>query len=602
MCGIVGYVGELSAREVLLNGLSRLEYRGYDSAGIALMDADGGAPEILKTTQKVEALRKDAQAVRDAHIGIGHTRWATHGAVNLTNAHPHRAGKVTLVHNGIIENYQRLRGRLASQGRQPVSETDTEIAAMLIDSYYRGDPHEAIRRAAADMEGNFTLAILFDDQPDRVYAICRNSPLTVMHTEEGSFLGSDVLAFLHYGRRYYAPGNDILCELTARGIAFFDRTDKPVEQAEKQVDWDVDSADKMGYPHYMIKEIYEQPSVLRRTLRQYLREDRVDFSCDHLEPGLFYGVEHVHIVACGTAMHAGLTAKPLFEQLAGMLVSVEVSSEFRDRDARIDPRTLYILVSQSGETADTLAALRAIKQGGARFLSVINVKGSTMARESRNVVYTQAGPEIAVASTKAFTTQVAVLFLVALHLAQEKGMDVSNELTALARVHKQVERVLSRRPAIAEAAKILAAARDIFYLGRGMDMALAEEGSLKIKEISYIHAEAYPAGEMKHGTISLIEPGVPTVLIATQKSCYAKSLLCAQENRSRGGEVLLIVPDGWHVEKDGADVVLRIPGDGGYMSAFGAAATLQLLAYECAYLKGMPIDQPRNLAKSVTVA
>ena len=601
MCGIVGYIGALSAKEVLLNGLSRLEYRGYDSAGIALMGADG-ALAIRKTTHKVAALREDAGAVADTHLGIGHTRWATHGAVNETNAHPHRAGRVTLVHNGIIENYQRLRGRLASKGRTPVSETDTEIAAMLIDSYYRGDPHEAIRRACKDMEGSYTLAILFDDCPDRLFAVCRNSPLTVAHTQEGSFLGSDVLAFLNYSRRYYAPGNDVLCELTAEGIAFFDQADRPVTVEEKRVDWDAGSADKQGYPHYMIKEIYEQPSVLRRTVRQYIREDHVDFACDNLEDGLFADVRHVHIIACGTAMHAGLTARPLFETLAGALVSVEVSSEFRDREARIDPKTLYILVSQSGETADTLAALRAIKQGGARFLSVINVKGSTMARESRNVVYTQAGPEIAVASTKAFTTQVAVLFLVALHLAQEKGMDVSNELTALNRVHKQVEQVLSRRPAIAEAAKILAGARDIFYLGRGMDMALAEEGSLKIKEISYIHAEAYPAGEMKHGTISLIEPGVPTVLIATQKNCYAKSLLCAQENRSRGGEVLLIVPDGWHVEKDGADVVLRIPGDGGYMSAFGAAATLQLLAYECAYLKGMPIDQPRNLAKSVTVA
>lgn len=601
MCGIVGYIGGLSAKEVLLNGLSRLEYRGYDSAGIALMAGDG-AMTLLKTTHKVAALREDAEAVPDAHAGIGHTRWATHGAVNETNAHPHRAGRVTLVHNGIIENYQRLRGRMAARGRFPVSETDTEIAAMLIDACYRGDPHEAIRRACADMEGSYTLAIAFDDRPDRLYAVCRNSPLTLMHTDEGSFLGSDVLAFLSYGRRYFAPGNDVLCELSAGGISFFDGADRPVHVEEKRVDWDAGSADKQGYPHYMIKEICEQPSVLRRTVRQYIRDDVVDFGADGLEEDLLTNVSHVHIIACGTAMHAGLTARPLFEKLAGALVSVEVSSEFRDRDASIDPATLYILVSQSGETADTLAALRMIRDGGGRFLSVINVKGSTMARESRNVVYTQAGPEIAVASTKAFTTQVAVLFLVALKLAQNRGVDVSGEVAKLRRVDKQVEQVLSRRAAIAGAARTLAAAHDIFYLGRGMDMALAEEGSLKIKEISYIHAEAYPAGEMKHGIISLIEPGVPTVLIATQKSCYAKSLLCAQENRSRGGEVLLIVPDGWHVEADGADAVLRVPGDGGFMAAFGVAATLQLLAYECAYLKGMPIDQPRNLAKSVTVA
>lgn len=601
MCGIVGYIGALNAKEVLLNGLERLEYRGYDSAGIALMNADGRV-EVLKTTKKVDALRIEAEKLEDTGRGIGHTRWATHGAVNEINAHPHRAGKVTLVHNGIIENYQSLRKELAEQGRIPVSETDTEIAAMLIDSVYEGDPHDAIYRATERLEGNYTLVVMFDDQPDMIFAIAHHSPLTVMHNEKGSFLASDVLAFLHYERKYFVPGDDVLCELSMQAVKFFDLNGNEISIPEKQVDWDVDSADKMGYPHYMLKEIYEQPSVLRRTLVQYLAEDGIDFSSDGLEEGLFESVDRVHIIACGTAMHAGLTVRPLLERMADVLVDVEVSSEFRDREAKVDKNALYIFVSQSGETADTLAALRMVKNAGAKFISVINVKGSTMARESRNVVYTKAGPEIAVASTKAFTTQVAVLYLLALKLAQIKGKDISEEIHELRCVDKQVETVLERRDRIKKVAAKLAPVKDIFYLGRGMDMALAEEGSLKIKEISYIHAEAYPAGEMKHGIISLIEPGVPTVLIATQKSCFAKSLLCAQENRSRGGEVIMVTPDGWDVEHDSADDVLRIPGSGGCMSAFAAAATLQLLAYECANLRNLPIDQPRNLAKSVTVA
>lgn len=601
MCGIVGYIGALDARTVLLNGLERLEYRGYDSAGIALMKQNG-CVEILKTTKKVEMLRSKAEKLEATGCGIGHTRWATHGAVNETNAHPHCAGRVTLVHNGIIENYQNLRKSLAEHDRTPVSDTDTEIAAMLIDFIYDGNPIKAIYEAAKSIEGNYTLAIMFDDHPDRLYAIAHHSPLTAMRNKNGSFLASDVLAFLHYGRKYFVPGDDVLCELTADDIRFYDAEGVQKNILEKTVDWDVDSADKMGYPHYMIKEIYEQPNVLRQTLAQYITEDGVDFSSDNLEEDLFDGVDRVHLIACGTAMHAGLTVRPLLEKLAGIMADVEVSSEFRDREARVDKNALYIFISQSGETADTLAALRKVKAADARFISVINVKGSTMARESRNVVYTKAGPEIAVASTKAFTTQLAVLYLLALKLAQTKGANIKDEISELRGVDKQVEAAIERRAQIRNVAERLTNVKDIFYLGRGMDMALAEEGSLKIKEISYIHAEAYPAGEMKHGIISLIEPGVPTVLIATQKSCFAKSLLCAQENRSRGGEVIMIAPDGWNIEHDSADAVLRVPGNGGCMAAFSVAATLQLLAYECANLRKLPIDQPRNLAKSVTVA
>lgn len=601
MCGIFGYIGLGSAKAPLLDGLERLEYRGYDSAGIALMDAEGTV-RIAKTTHKVAALREAAAALPDAHAGVGHTRWATHGAVNELNAHPHRAGRVTLVHNGIVENYPQLREALAKEGRAPVSETDTEIIAMQIDALYHGDPRAAIRAATAMLEGSFALAILFDDHPDKLFAIRRNSPLTVMHAARGSYVSSDVLAFLQYGRSYCAPDDDVLCELDASGIRCFDAAGAEIHPPEKVVDWDVHAADRQGYPHYMLKEIYEQPSVLRRTLSQYLRGGSVDFSVDGLDDGLFENVARVHIIGCGTAMHAGLTGRPLFESVARVQTDVDVSSEFQDRDFLPDPNGLYILISQSGETADTLAALRKANATGAKVMCVINVRGSTMARECPNVVYTVAGPEIAVASTKAYTTQVAVLYLVALKLAQLRGIDISGEIAALRKVDRQVEAALERRADIRAAAEKLSGAKDIFYLGRGVDMALAEEGALKIKEISYVHAEAYPAGEMKHGIISLIEPGVPTVLISTVEASHAKALLCARENRSRGGGVLMLAPDGWEVEPDSADMVLRVPGEGGAMSAFPVAVTLQLLAYECASLRGLPIDQPRNLAKSVTVA
>ena len=601
MCGIVGYIGCGGARAALLDGLERLEYRGYDSAGIALMDG-AGEVQILKTTQKVDALRREAASLRDTGAGIGHTRWATHGAVNEVNAHPHRAGRVTLVHNGIVENFRALKEELARRGRKPVSETDTEIIAMLIDEAYAGDPGAAIAAATDRLEGSFTLAIMFDDRPDALYAVCRNSPLTVSHTDGGSLLASDVIAFLNRERRYYAPGNDVLCVVKAEGIGFFDARGQRVYPEEKTADWSNDAADRQGYAHYMLKEIFEQPTALRRTLAQYIRGDRVDFTPANLEEGLFESVERVHIIACGTAMHAGLTARSLFEGVAGVPTDIEVSSEFRDREPRIDRRTLYILVSQSGETADTLACMRMLKAADARYAAVVNVKGSTMTRESRNVLSTLAGPEIAVASTKAFTTQVAVLCLIGLRLAEEKGEDIAPWLSQLRGADRQVQATLSRREEIHDAARRLSEAKDIFYLGRGMDMALAEEGALKIKEISYIHAEAYPAGEMKHGIISLIEPGVPTVLIAATPRGHAKALLCASELRSRGGDVMMLLPDGWEAEPDSADRILRVAGDGGLSSAFAVAVTLQLLAYECALVMDMPIDQPRNLAKSVTVA
>lgn len=485
---------------------------------------------------------------------------------------------------------------LAQKGRKPVSDTDMEIAAMLIDELYEEDPHRAIYGAMAMIEGNCTFAVMFDDQVGRVYAICENSPLAVMHTLQGNFLASDVLTYLKYGRKYHVPGNGILCELTHNGIEFFSGRGERVQVPEKTADWDADAVNKMGYPHYMIKEIYEQPGVLRNTLSQYIKDGEIDFSRENLESGLFDNVNRVHLIACGTAMHAGLTARPIIETLAEVDANVEVSSEFRDRD------TLYILISQSGETADTLAVLRYIKQAGARFVSVVNVRGSIMARESRNVLYNLAGTEIAVASTKTFTSQVALLYLIAMKIARRKGKTIDGALAEFKIIDCWVDQVLKRRDDIQAVARKIETVSHLFYLRRGVDIALAEEGALKIKEISYIRAEAYPAGEMKHGIISLIEPGIRTVMIARQKNCFAKALLCVQENRSRGGEIIMIVPDGWNVEDEEHFDIIRIPGDGGLMSAFPVAVALQLLAYECAQLKGLPIDQPRNLAKSVTVA
>ena len=601
MCGIIGYVGSGPAKGVLLDGLTKLEYRGYDSAGIALAGPDGAPPRIVKTTQKVAALAEAAAEVPDTNCGIGHTRWATHGGVSEVNAHPHRAGRVTLVHNGIIENYQTLRDELTADGYAPVSQTDTEIAAMLIDSCYTGDPLRALGEAMARMEGAYTFAVLFQDRPGEIYAVCRNSPLTVMQGKDGCYLASDVVALLEYGREYRVPAPGVIVRLTAGRLEFLGADGSLRSAPVRQADWSATAADKDGYPHYMLKEIYEQPRALRETILPRLKDGKVDLSADGLDETLFRGVRRAVIVGCGTAMHAGLASVRYFEAVAGIPVEVEVASEFRDRTLPAEADALHIFISQSGETADTLGALRnAQGRGASRVLSIVNARGSSLARESGNVLYTHAGPEIAVASTKAFTAQVAALYLTAQAVALANGRQTSGA-AELAGVPENVERLLTRAAEIRTAAGLLAAAQAIFYLGRGMDMALAYEGALKLKEISYIHAEAHAAGELKHGVISLIEPGVPCVLIATNEALLSKALLCAQEVRSRGGTVMLITLEGWPIAPDSVDAVLRLPGEGGATALFPAAATLQLLAYECALLRGLPIDQPRNLAKSVTV-
>lgn len=603
MCGIIGYIGTKLVKDILLDGLTRLEYRGYDSAGIAVLTPSG--VEITRTVGKVSALKEAATQAADGHAGIGHTRWATHGGVTVPNAHPHRCGRVTLVHNGIIENFALLRERLARSGRFPLSETDTEIAAMLIDSLYDGDPAGAILGAARMIEGAFALVVLFEDRPERLYAIRRGSPLVALSNEDGAYVASDVTALLDHGRDYFVPPEDVLLVARREGIQLTDRAGNAVRPQMLRADWDYTAAQKAGYPHYMLKEIFEQPQALTRTILPRVREGIIQLEETAPVDGALKGARQLFIVACGTAMHAGLAAKTLMENMLRLPVEVDIASEFRYRDPIADAGTPVVLVSQSGETADTVAALRLARLKGAPVVAVVNVKGSTIARESDAVIYTHAGPEIAVASTKAFTVQLAALYMLTLHMARLRGALDQDRLRehaqALLTAPQLIQEALDRESQVREVADAVHRATDMFYIGRGLDVAMAQEGSLKLKEICYLHSEAYGAGELKHGTISLIEPGVPTFALATQREVYPKTLSNMREVRARGGTVIPIVTDGWEVEPGSYDYLLRVPGEGGLLAVFPLAAILQLLAYHCAVYRGLPVDQPRNLAKSVTV-
>jgi len=593
MCGIFGFVGNASALQRTLAGLSKLEYRGYDSAGAAFFE--NGAMRTERTTEKIAALREQTRDIRDDGAAIAHTRWATHGEVSVRNAHPHSCGRVTLVHNGILENYREI---LRGCGKAPLSDTDTEAAAILIDSLYRGDPAEAVRQAAKRMRGAFALGILFSDRPGEVYCIHRESPLTVLETAQGCYLSSDPAAFSEYGRDYIVPGEDAVTLLTAQGAQVFGDFERlTLREADRM-------ADKGEYEYYMEKEIREQPAAIRDTILSNVQGGSVRFPC--AEDALFDGVEVLHIIGCGTAMHAGCTAAPYVEDVADVPVQVHVASEFVSSYLRVRKQDLYVYISQSGETADTLAALRRVKSAGGRVLSVINKRGTTMERESGNVVFTFAGPEIAVASTKAFTAQLAALYLIAMKLARSAGRMAQTEEEAAVRQMLQASAALEDAfalwPCVEAAAKRLAEATSLFYLGRGTDYALAREGALKIKEISYIHAEAVAAGEMKHGVISLIQPDSPSIMFLTRLEMKDKILLSAREIASRGGPVTFVVTQDMAEEAALYGNVLPLPACSGPMSAFAAAAALQMLAFETAKALGRPIDQPRNLAKAVTVA
>ena len=603
MCGIIGYIGLKNVKNILLDGLTRLEYRGYDSAGIAVRTESG--VEITRTVGKVAALKEAACQAEDGHAGIGHTRWATHGGVTVPNAHPHHSGRVTLVHNGIIENFALLRERLARAGRTPLSQTDTEVAAMLIDSLYDGDPASAILRATQMIEGAFALVVLFEDRPERLYAIRRGSPLVALSNQDGAYVASDMTALLDYGRDYFVPPEDVLLVARREGFQLIDRAGNAVRPDMLIADWDYTAAQKAGYPHYMLKEIFEQPEALSKTILPRVRNGMIHLEEAAAVDQALKDARILYVVACGTAMHAGLATKALMEKILRLPVEVDIASEFRYRDPILDQGTPVILVSQSGETADTVAALRLSKERKAPVISVVNVKGSTIARESDAVIYTHAGPEIAVASTKAFTVQLAALYMLTLHMADLRKALNEQQLKeyalSLLTAPQLIEQALTREGQVRSVAEAVHRASDMFYIGRGLDVAMAQEGSLKLKEICYLHSEAYGAGELKHGTISLIEPGVPTFALATQRDVYQKTLSNMREVRARGGTVIPIVTDGWDIEPGSYDYLLRVPGEGGALSVFPLAAILQMLAYHCAVYRGLPVDQPRNLAKSVTV-
>lgn len=605
MCGIIGFTGNLDAKEVMLNGLSELEYRGYDSAGIAFFQND--TIHTIKTTGKVANLIEKVTASGDMSTtcGIGHTRWATHGGVSDTNCHPHNFGRVTLIHNGIIENYHELEKEFAKEGKFPVSQTDSEIAAMVIDSLYEGDAYEAIRKASEILDGAYGFCILFDDQPGVIYAIRNGSPLVACQSEQGSIVASDMVALIKYSKDYFVLPEHHIAKLDGTQIEVTTLDGTVVEPKILHVDWDITSAKKGGYPHYMLKEIHEQPGALHNTITPRVKNGMLDFKEDGITDDVFSDVNRVIIIGCGTAMHAGLIGKVMFEKLLRIPVTVEIASEFRYNDPILDKNTLVITISQSGETADTLAALRLSKEAGCKTLSIVNVKGSSIARESDYVFYTHAGPEIAVASTKAYTVQLSSIYMIAFKFAMIRGtisketcedylkqlQDVINAVATTIDLDKQVEKI----------SECLTSAEDLFFIGRGLDYALSCEGSIKLKEISYIHSEAYAAGELKHGTLSLVTDDVPVIALATQEKVYAKMISNIREVRARGAMVILITNGEMPVDDDLCAHHIVLPKTDDQFAPFTAAVVLQLIAYYTSVHRGLNVDQPRNLAKSVTV-
>ena len=606
MCGIIGYVGLDDAKKALLKGLQTLEYRGYDSAGIAYCHQK--EIKTIKTIGKVSSLRDKVAAEANDDVttcGIGHTRWATHGGVSDTNSHPHTAGKVTLIHNGIIENYKKLQEELAAKGKEPISQTDTEVAAMVIDDCYTGDPEAAIRKAITKLEGAYAFCIMFADIPEVIYAVRNGSPLVAAHSNQGSIVASDMVALVSYTKHYFVLEEGHIAKMTKDEILVKNENNEVYGPHIHHISWDMASAKKGGYDYFMMKEIHEQPEALRNTIRPRVVNDLPDFSADDVSDDIFEGIDRIVITACGTAMHAGLMGKSLIERLCRVPVTVDIASEFRYQNPIINKHTLLITISQSGETADTLAALRLAKERGAKTLSVVNVKGSSIARESDYVLYTHAGPEIAVASTKAYSVQVAVMYLIAYRFALFNGKITEKQtkdyIKEMMDVIEKVEDVLDYDSQIERIAKRLTDATDIFYLGRGLDYSLSCEGSLKLKEISYIHSEAYAAGELKHGTISLITDNVPVIALATQPDVYAKIISNVQEVRSRGARVILITGADAAVDAALCDYHIVLPETDPLFAPFVATVVLQYLAYYVSVAKGLNVDQPRNLAKSVTV-
>ena len=605
MCGIVGYAGKRSAQDVLLDGLEKLEYRGYDSAGVAL--AQEGGIRVVKSKGRLDALRQKlaVQALAESSCGIGHTRWATHGEPSDVNSHPHSTPRVSIVHNGIIENYGALKERLAARGYTFESETDTEVLVKLIDSCYHGEPLQALHEALGMVRGSYALAVLFKDFPDTIFAVKKESPLIVGWGEGENFVASDIPALLKYTRDYSVLEEGDLAVVTAQGIRFYNAFGEPVERQRLTADWDQEAAEKGGYPHFMLKEINEQPAAITATVSPRVEDGLPDLRIPELTDERLRSIGMVHLVACGTAMHAGMVGKAAIETLARVPAEVDIASEFRYRDPILNKDDLVIIISQSGETSDTLAALKLAKSRGVPVLAIVNVVGSSIARAADYILYTYAGPEIAVASTKAYVVQMCVLYLFALRLAYARGKLEEAETKRLTAELLRAGEVIKPRLDDCEQIKYLASrfvnTQSCFFIGRGFDYALSLEGSLKLKEISYVHSDAYAAGELKHGTISLITDGVPVIALATQKQVYEKTISNAKETKSRGARVILFTTKDAVVPEGVADYIIRLDEYEDLLMPLQLIVPLQLFAYYMAVLRGCDVDKPRNLAKSVTV-
>ncbi|RJX39194.1 glutamine--fructose-6-phosphate transaminase (isomerizing) [Paenibacillus pinisoli] len=609
MCGIVGYIGKRGSQDILLEGLKKLEYRGYDSAGIAVFTSNG--LEIKKSKGRLAVLEDKLKGEPlEGSVGIGHTRWATHGKPSDVNSHPHtdNSAKFSVVHNGIVENYLDLKDELIAKGRVFVSETDTEVISHLVADEYDGNIVEAVQRAVARMRGAFALGVLTEYEPERLVAVRFASPLVIGVGDGENFIGSDIPAILEHTRDVYILNDGEMAVLTQSGVELMTTGGESISKEIFHVDWDIVTAEKAGFDHFMLKEIHEQPKAYRDTMRGRISDDGKSVQLKELTMSEDYirSIRKVHIVACGTAYHAGLVGKSVIESLAHIPVETDVASEYRYRSPIITPDTLVIVVSQSGETADTLAALREARSHGARVLAITNVVGSSVAREADDVIITWAGPEIAVASTKAYTSQLIAFYLFGLHLAGVLGSQeratVEELIAGLHALPEQVEQILEQAPVLKQVAESISHHRSLFFIGRGVDYAVAQEGSLKLKEISYIHSEAYAAGELKHGTLALVEEGVPVIALVTQEALYEKTLSNIKEVKARGAHVLAVANSGSeHEIAKSVDETFVIPRTLPLLTPALAVVPLQLLSYYASLALGHDVDKPRNLAKSVTV-
>ena len=611
MCGIVGYIGEQQAAPILLAGLSKLEYRGYDSAGICVRDESTGNVEVVKAKGRLRTL---IEKTDDGHSvigtsGIGHTRWATHGEPSENNAHPHCSDdkNVVLVHNGIIENFQELKEKLVKRGYTFYSETDTEVAVKLIDYYYKKteSPLTSIATAMLHIRGSYAFGVMFKDCPNKIFAARKDSPLIIGKSEHGTLIGSDVPAILDQTRNVYYIDNMEIAELTKDEIHFFNMDEDEIEKEVVQIKWDAEAAEKGGYEHFMLKEIHEQPRAVQDTIGAYVKDNVIDFSEIGLKDEELANIERVYIVGCGSAYHVAMAAKYVLEDMTQVPVEIDIASEFRYRNPILVKNSLVVIISQSGETADSLAALRLAKEKGVAVLGVVNVVGSSIARESDHTLYTYAGPEISVATTKAYSTQLIAMYLFAMRLAQVKGLlseeDCAKMIAELNELPAKIQKILDDKERIQWFASKYANAKDMFFLGRGLDYAISLEGSLKMKEISYIHSEAYAAGELKHGTISLIEDNTLVVGVLTQSNLYEKTISNMVEVKSRGAYLMGLTTYGNYGIEDTADFSVYVPKTDPHFATSLAIIPLQLLGYYVSVAKGLDVDKPRNLAKSVTV-